>query len=155
MTNVWGNIAWTNVDSIEPAKIFKIKRGTAWEHSCFDFWLFFFFISVLFSLERNLVGNLRGATSCMEITAKAAGVSDPKDRTGKKKKKTAFWSQDEIHGQTTDLVSMNTIFPIPSPALSPAHQSLKYTGAACRRSTGLRSRPSLLLWVFLATVNFC
>lgn len=45
-----------------------------------------FFISVLFSLERNLVGNLRGATSCMEITAKAAGVSDPKDRTGRKKK---------------------------------------------------------------------
>lgn len=33
------------------------------------------------------MGSLRGATSCMEITAKAAGVSDPKDRTGGGKKK--------------------------------------------------------------------
>lgn len=28
------------------------------------------------------MGSLRGTTSCVEITAKAAGVSDPKDRGG-------------------------------------------------------------------------
>lgn len=30
------------------------------------------------------MGSLRGATSCMEITAKAVGVSDLKDRRGEK-----------------------------------------------------------------------
>lgn len=33
------------------------------------------------------MGCFRGATSCMEISAKAAGVSDPKDR---RKEKQAF-----------------------------------------------------------------
>lgn len=45
----------------------------------------------------------------MEITAKPAGVLDPKDRREKEKTKTVFWRQDEIHGQTADMVSMTLL----------------------------------------------
>lgn len=64
-----------------------IMYDTAWEQrpalTIFVF-IYFFIIfnsSVIFT-GGNLVGSLRGATSCMKITAKAAGMSDPKDRRG-------------------------------------------------------------------------